>query len=63
MEFSVTEQQVPMLMRLIVLLQALQQKELKPEPSPIAEENQSIAENNGSILQINIFLLCSSWYL
>lgn len=31
MEFSVTEQQVPMLMRLLMLLYALQQKQLKPD--------------------------------
>lgn len=31
MEFSMTEQQVPMLMRLLKLLYALQQKQLKPK--------------------------------
>ncbi|XP_072392830.1 intermembrane lipid transfer protein VPS13B [Diabrotica undecimpunctata] len=31
MEFSMTEQQVPMFMRLLLLLYALQQKQLKPE--------------------------------
>nr|CAH7751442.1 unnamed protein product [Callosobruchus chinensis] len=31
MEFSMTEQQVPMLLRLLMLLYALQQKKLKPE--------------------------------
>ncbi|XP_060527776.1 intermembrane lipid transfer protein VPS13B isoform X2 [Cylas formicarius] len=33
MEFSMTEQQVPMLMRLLMLLYALQQRQLKQEPS------------------------------
>ncbi|KAG5888478.1 hypothetical protein JTB14_022106 [Gonioctena quinquepunctata] len=53
MEFSMTEQQVPMLMRLLMLLYALQQKQLKPErdvvtdsnSSPESRENQENAES------------------
>ncbi|XP_076265664.1 vacuolar protein sorting 13B isoform X3 [Rhynchophorus ferrugineus] len=37
MEFSMTEQQVPMLMRLLMLLYALQQKQLKPEEGSLTD--------------------------
>lgn len=50
MEFSMTEQQVPMFIRLMFLLYALQQKQLKPysaEPasSAISMENKGIFIN------------------
>lgn len=47
MQFSMTEQQVPMLMRLIMLLYALQQKQLKPDNvTPIVSQS-SLAEIRG----------------
>jgi hypothetical protein len=39
MDFSLTEQQVPMLMRLVLLGLALHGKELRPEQSPSVEED------------------------
>ncbi|XP_067008128.2 intermembrane lipid transfer protein VPS13B [Anabrus simplex] len=39
MDFSLTEQQVPMLMRLMLLAIALQQKELRPDPVPGNEQD------------------------
>ncbi|CAG9772920.1 unnamed protein product [Ceutorhynchus assimilis] len=52
MEFSMTEQQVPMLIRLILLLYALQQKQLKPDLESLMDtaggslENQENQEDN-----------------
>jgi vacuolar protein sorting-associated protein 13B len=39
MDFSLTEQQVPMLMRLVLLGLALHGKELRPKQSPSAEQD------------------------
>lgn len=44
MEFSMTEQQVPMFMRLIALLQALNQKQLRS--STDLQDNLSISSEN-----------------
>ncbi|CAG9819390.1 unnamed protein product [Phaedon cochleariae] len=45
MEFSMTEQQVPMLMRLLMLLYALQQKQLKPEGDSVSESISGTSES------------------
>lgn len=47
MEFSMTEQQVPMLMRLLMLLYALQQKQLRPEKEVTADGTSSALDPNG----------------
>ncbi|XP_066257341.1 intermembrane lipid transfer protein VPS13B isoform X1 [Euwallacea similis] len=47
MEFSVTEQQVPMLMRLLMLLYALHQKQLKPIVESSTEATGSSTDNKG----------------
>lgn len=48
MEFSMTEQQVPMLMRLLMLLYALQQKQLRPERDIAADGSSSALTLNGN---------------
>ena len=48
MEFSMTEQQVPMFLRLLVLLSALQQKQLKSSID-IQDNSSASQENKGSI--------------
>ncbi|KAH0999222.1 hypothetical protein HUJ04_005426, partial [Dendroctonus ponderosae] len=51
MEFSMTEQQVPMLIRLLTLLYALQQKHLKPEVEHNADGAGSSTDNSGESLE------------
>lgn len=48
MEFSMTEQQVPMFLRLLVLLSALQQKQLKS--SNDSQENSSSTQENKGVI-------------
>lgn len=47
MEFSMTEQQVPMLMRLLKLLYALQQKQLKPKNGTDVENLVACTDSKG----------------
>lgn len=47
MEFSMTEQQVPMLMRLLKLLYALQQRQLKPKRERDGESSGSSQDTKG----------------
>lgn len=50
MEFSMTEQQVPMLLRLLMLLQALQQKQLKPEKETSSDNSNTPSDVRGKII-------------
>lgn len=49
MEFSMTEQQVPMLLRLLKLLYALQQKQLKPKGGTEGESSGNVQDVKGEI--------------
>ncbi|KAF2899132.1 hypothetical protein ILUMI_07041 [Ignelater luminosus] len=54
MEFSMTEQQVPMLMRISMLLLALQQRQLKPEPN-LRTESDTIPPDIAGMYKSNTF--------
>lgn len=54
MEFSMTEQQVPMLLRLLMLLYALQQKQLKPEKDATSDNSNAPSDIRGKILPMYV---------
>nr|CAD7196002.1 unnamed protein product [Timema douglasi] len=53
MDFSLTEQQVPMLMRLIRLAIALHGKELRPDPSQNAQKDETVEQDVDMELEEN----------
>ncbi|XP_050295994.1 intermembrane lipid transfer protein VPS13B [Anthonomus grandis grandis] len=61
MEFSMTEQQVPMLMRLLMLLYALQQKQLKPESETAIDGATTSSENKGEYHDDNVSWTGWAW--
>ncbi|XP_017781523.1 PREDICTED: vacuolar protein sorting-associated protein 13B [Nicrophorus vespilloides] len=61
MEFSMTEQQIPMLLRLIHLLQALHQKELKSEIEVNKDTADNVTEPNAEYTQDKQSLAGWAW--